>query len=271
MKKILFILLFVGNLKAQTTVFYFTQQSNSRGNALNTTLDTSLNHMIANCMFWNGSAFTPLSPANCQYPSNDGLHSGVILELMKKYQEHFGGTVYGVMYSVGGTPLYDNGTLATFFSTKRGTYFDQGLSTLNTALAYMWNTLGVHSGYKFYFIPQGGENDCSASGTTHANEYFTNLTNLITGWQKNLNGSGFASTFKYVIIPKISINQGFTNPNLGIIQAACDSVANSTITGITDIISFSQDAMEWQSSPLHHTALGYKQEADYIEGIIESQ
>lgn len=262
MKKLLFLLLLAGTLKAQdtTTVFMWEQQSNCIGAALNTTLDTSLNHPIANCNFWNGTTFAQLTPANCQFPYLSGVASGAILETMKQYQLSHGGTVYGIMYSITGKQLADNGTVATFYPLRKGTYADLAISTFNAGLSYLWNIVGIKY-YKFIYVLQGGESD--ASSTVNSNAYKTNLTNLIIANIKNLQGSAYAPFPRFVVVPKITLNQGLNVTNTGIIQKACDTVAMTSIPGVTKIYTFSLDSCQVGSAP-HFSSAGYKKEGDLI-------
>lgn len=265
MKKLLIftaILFCILTAKSQdtTTVFMWEQQSNCIGAALNTALDTSLNHPIANCYFWNGSSFPQLTPANCQFPYLSGIASGAILETMKKYQESHGGNVYGIMYSIVGKQLADNGTIATFYPLRKGTYADLAISTFNAGLSYLWNTKGLRY-YKFIYVLQGGESD--ASTTANSNAYKTNLTNLITANIKNLQCSAYAPFPRFVVIPKITLAQGLNVTNTGIIQRACDTVSMTTIAGVTKIYTFSLDSCQVGAAP-HFSAVGYKKEGDII-------
>lgn len=246
------------------TIFFFSQQSNSAGTALNTGLDISLNHALPGCLFWDGTAFTTLSPSNCQFPFQTGTTHGSILSLMKRYQETTGETCYGIMYAVGGIALGNTGTIATFWPSIRGGHYDKALSTFGAALGNMWTTLNIRENYKFIYIPQGGESD--ALNSTLAAAYETNLTNLLTGWKNILSGTAYEHSKKYIIIPLNSAVQGGTY--YATVNTAMINVAAAGIPGINSVVTINQDAFEWSS--LHHTALGYKQEGEGIFNLILS-
>lgn len=245
-------------------IFFFSQQSNSIGVALNTTIDPSLNTALDGCLFWDGTSFTTLSPTNCQYPPRTSTEHGAILSLMKRYHETTGEICYGIMYSIAGIGLFNTGTITTFYPSTRGTYFDKGLSTFNSALAYLWNVLNIRENYKFIYVPQGGESD--AGNSTNANAYEVNLTNYLIGWITNLNGTAYEHSKKYVIIPLNSPPQALAF--LSTVQTAMNNVAAAGIPGINAIVTINQDTFDWAG--LHHTALGYKQEGEGIYNLILS-
>lgn len=268
MKRFLSILIFLVAFKANAvTVFYFEQQSNSVGVGLNTALDVTLQGNIPGCYFWNGTSFAPLNSTNCQYPVRTNTEHGAILSLCKNYFARTGDTVYAVMYSVAGVGLYNCSCMTNFYPSVRGGYFDKGVSTFNHAMGYLWNTKKIRSGYKFFFVPQGGETD--AGDPTWSAAYETNLTNLISGWVKNINTYSFASAKKYVLIPLVSVHQNLTYYST--IQTACNNVATSGVAGIDGIKTLPQDGYNWPGGTnLHHDALGYKQEGAGLDSLINA-
>lgn len=233
-------------------------QSNCIGAALNTTLDTSLNYAQTRSSFFNGSSFSSLSPTNCQYPPLSNIASGAILEFSKDFTQS-GDTLYDVMYSVSGKPLYDAGTLTEFYPLRKGTYCDLGISNMNNALDYFWNTLHRRGHYNFYFVFQGGETDAGNNAGSLA--YKTNIINFATVNKNNVSGTALDSSAFHLIIPEIILSQNLNITNTGIIQAKCDSVATVGVAGFSKV---SKTKINTCATPPHYNAAQYKELGDSL-------
>lgn len=266
MKKLitlLAIVLLVNNCYSTSTVAIWKLQSNCRGHAPNSLTDTSLTGVMNWAQMWDGTQFSSLHVGvNNQYPTNDTTH-GAILEFAKQWHSSYpSDTLYLVMYSIISTPLANNSTLNCWFPTKRGTLFDVSISTENSALSYIWNTLGKRT-YNFITILQGTETDCGTLSFTNAVQ--TNLSNFIHGDSLNISGSAFNSSKKSYIVTQLSSNQTSLNAtNKATINTAMTTVAS----GRSDTYILNTNTQTTLSDHLHYNEAGTITEGTNLISIV---
>lgn len=180
-------------------------QSNSAPHETTANLQAGYKQAYPNIQTWTGAAFASLdwTQNNNGYPATVGLFSSEYA-LLSTLQSSWNETIYDIKYAVGGTQL------GTYLSTSvnwnantRGSYYDAAISTVNNALAYMWNTLGIRD-YTFYIVQDQGESDTRT--TENAGNYQTNITAFINAFRANLSGSALANSKKYFIIPRVNEN-----------------------------------------------------------------
>lgn len=217
-------------------------QSNSCGQADNDTLDDSFKQTFSNIKTWRGQAngFASLdwSTNNNRYPTEAALGASEFA-ILKGLQELKGGTIYDIKYGVGGTYLGTSQSSAVNWNTStKGSYFNSATSTINDAMNYLWNTLGLRT-FTFYIFWDQGESD-SRNATDTAN-YQTNLTNFITAIRNNI---GISSANKYFINPRVNTSlptsgtgaiTGATNADPIVITQASHGLASGmtvTISGV---------------------------------------
>lgn len=203
-------------------VYIMFRQSNSRGSGPDADIISAYRGPTATIQAWNNVTFAAFDiTVNDTYPVNAGF-SGAQCAFLHKEQQRLGETIYFVMYSVGGTPLYDDGTNNCWISTRAAGLHTTLKSTLNGALVYMWNTLNIRTNYHFIFVPQGGENDTLADA--NANAYQTNSEAEIQSFLLNF-GTAFDSSPKRWMIPRLSVNQTFYDATrLATVQGKVDAL-----------------------------------------------
>lgn len=238
-------------------VLVFFRQSNSRGAGPNSDLHPTLTGQLAGCNWWTPTSnnFTLLQAGvNQSWPTPDNF-SGAQMQIMYGWQAYVQQPIYGVIWSVGGTPLYYDGTDQCWYPNVRGTLHDRIKAQFNNALVYMWNTLQLRTGYKFIFIPQGGESD--TVNPTVAGQYYPNSVDEITSLLRNVGGIAFAQAPKYFLIPRLSTNQTYDATNLLTIQQAQDALAALDATAR---IALNTNSQALQGDGHHFTTGGYRTE-----------
>lgn len=217
-------------------------QSNSVGQADNATLDPSFQQAFTNIKTWRGQAngFASLdwSLNNNRYPTEAALGASEFA-ILKGLQELKGGTIYDIKYGVGGTYLGTSQSAAINWNTStKGSYFNSATSTINDAMNYLWNTLGLRS-FTFYIFWDQGESD--SRNAVDTNNYQTNLNNFVTAIRNNI---GISSANKYFINPRVNTSlpvsgtgaiTGATNAEPIVITQASHGLASGmtvTISGV---------------------------------------
>lgn len=214
-------------------------QSNSFGNAAMATLQAEYQQTYSTIQTWGGSGFTSLNYAvnNNQHPSPANTFASEFA-LLSDLQAYFGETIYDIKYAVGGSYLGTSLSPSSNWNTAtKGSYYYLAISTINNALAYMWNTLGIRS-FDFYIFWDQGESD--THGTTDANNYQTNVTAFINALRANMSGTSLVNSKIIWVNPRV--NQNITSPaSTGTINGATNAspivisttAANGVLTGMT--------------------------------------
>lgn len=233
-------------------LYIFFWQSNSRGAAPNADIHPSLASAMTNVKMWNGSAFANFDVGvNQNYPTTDTNH-GVLPAFLYNEQARVGETIYALNYAVGGTKIADDGTSTCWFPSRAGALADKTISTINNAMAYMWNTDGVRS-FEIVVISQGGESDSVL--TADADALQTNLTNLITKFEANFSGTAFNnSTIRWIFV-KLGTHTSYDATNVSTINTAYDTIAASNSNRM---FTYDPTGKTLQVDQHHYEASGYK-------------
>src|SRR3990167_1645260 len=228
---------------------------------------------------WNGSAYASLdwTTNNNGYPQASSLFSGVF-SLLSKIQAHWGETIYDIKLARGGTYLGTAISPSVNWNTAtQGSYYDELISTINNALAYAWNTLGIRE-YDFYIFYCQGESDTRS--TTDANNFETNYTNIVNGVRDALAGSVLSDSKKYWITLKTNTNikssgdgatiTGATNASpIKITTSAVHSLITGmqvNITGVTGNTAANGSFPIIVTSTTEYTLTGSTGDGAYISG-----
>lgn len=235
-----------------TNLYIFLGQSNSRGAAPNADCHPSLSGAMTNIKMWNGTAFANFDVGvNQNYPTPDGNH-GILPAFLYNEQARLGTTIYALNYAIGATRLADDGAGSDWLSTNSGELCDISKSTINNAIAYMWNTLNIRN-INFIFIWAQGEADTTSS--TYYNAYQTNLTNFINEQEANLAGTALAASKKYWILTKLGTHTTYDATGVSTINTA---MANIAATNSTRIFTYDPVNKTLQVDGHHYEASGYK-------------
>lgn len=168
-------------------------------------LQAGYKQTYSNIKIWNiaTSAWVNLSYSanNNQQPVGSQIDCfGSEFAVLTRLQQHWGETVYGLTYSVGGTEL---GTAlnasANWNASTVNSYCDTVCELIFKATANMWNSLGIRN-IDFYFIWGQGEQD--SKSLTDTNAYTANQTALFTRIKSCFSGTAFNNSKKIFICPR---------------------------------------------------------------------
>jgi hypothetical protein len=233
-------------------LYIFLGQSNSRGAAPNADIHPSLAGAMPSVRMFNGTAFADFDVGvNQNYPTPDSFH-GTLPAFLYNEQIRTGETIYALNYAVGGTMLNDDGTVNCWYPSRTGSLSNKAISTINAALAAMWNTHGVRT-FQVIFIWAQGESDTTADADSDA--YSTNMSNLITKFEANLTGTCFTGSTIRWIFQKMSTDTSYDTTRRGVINGVFDSLATANPTRMK---AYDTTGATLQVDLHHFEATGYK-------------
>lgn len=179
-------------------------QSNSAPHETTANLQAGYKQAYPNIQTWTGSAFASLdwTQNNNGLPTTTALFSSEYA-LLSTLQASWGEKIYDIKYAIGGTQLGTYLNTSNWNVNTKGSYYDALISTLNNALAYMWNTLGIRS-FEFYIIQDQGESDTRT--IENSASYETNCTDFINALRANLSGTALFGSKKICVINRVNEN-----------------------------------------------------------------
>lgn len=180
-------------------VFFRQGQSNSRGAAGNSTLESQYKQTFDAIRTWEGTIFGSLRySVNNQYPTPTNL-GGSEFALLKAMWEYYNTPIFDIKYGIGGTSLY-----VDWDSSVRGELFDKAMSNNLNAIAYMWNVLKIRK-YDFCLIWDQKESDCNTQAWADA--YYDKFTLFHQNFWKNFDCPAFTDSKKWTILHMANDNQ----------------------------------------------------------------
>lgn len=225
-------------------------QSNSRGAAPNSGLDSQYQGTYDKTLTWTNTSFDAFrNSTNNQYPTPTNL-GGSEFALLKTMQNYYNTTILDIKYGIGATSLY-----VDWNSNTRGQLFDKSQSVINNALAYAWNILKIRQ-YDFCLIWDQKEAD--TSDQTRAEAYYDLFTQFHAAFWKNFDCPAFKNSKKYTILHMVNDNQA-----LGAYASTVKTAQEDLANDIPFVFKNYCESYELQPDLSHYTCAGYKDMGNY--------